>query len=223
MVNTLESNVTKLYEDLEDFLKACLIRKTFRDPPDFLRSNRELFKEERDKEKFDRVFTKGAAGTLENFAHWWEDQRNVNTWVGITGSWRYIDQKVVDDVTNTIRYLTNKDIGILTGGALGVDYLATETIIKEGNPENLRIALPINRADYIRHFRNSASSNVINPSQRNAIANQIFKISKRHPEIIFDNSEFNSEEFLDPRNNEYREDCYLFRNHLVGYGCDGLD
>ena len=85
MASSIENNVTDLYGELEDFLQSCLIRKTLREKPSFLRQGESLF-DEKGKERFDRVFVGGAANTLENFAYWWEDQMEQrNTWIGITG------------------------------------------------------------------------------------------------------------------------------------------
>ena len=212
---------TYLWNGLDDFLEACIISKTSRISSE-RDQNKEMF-EENDIKKIDEFLIEGAAHTLESFVCWWEPHKPKNYWVGITGSWRTINQEVVDDITEIVRYIINNNLGILTGGALGVDYIATEVVLREGNPEEqLRIALPINKFSYMRHFKNGAIKSVINPFQRNAILEQITHISNRFPNIVFDGSYFDSEEFLKPESSGYREACYSFRNNLVAHGCDGL-
>lgn len=216
--------IDNLWKGLDDFLRSCIFGRVYRNKQtEFPEDDEEFFREDTARQ-IDKFFLEGAAQTLENFIGWWKDQLPTNHWVGITGSWRTINQKVVDDVTEIVRYITSNGLGILTGGALGVDYIATETVLRENeDPKTyLRIVLPINRIDYIRHFRNSNLNSRINVSQMRAIAEQIIYINRNLPEIIFDASCFDENKFLELINEKYREDCYSFRNNLVGYGCDGL-
>lgn len=188
-------------------------------------TNKEFIDEKisENKNGIDCFFLDGADQTIKNFDCWWKYCRENTYWIGITGSWRTINEKVVDDLTSIVRYILDNNFGILTGGALGVDYIATEIVLREGSPEKqLRITLPINKIDYIRHFKNSSLNSKIHHSQMMAIADQITYINRNFPDIIFDASGFDQNEFLKPINEKYREDCYSFRNNLIGDGCDGL-
>lgn len=161
--------------------------------------------------------------TLTNFINWWEPQKNLNIWIGITGSWRYINNEIIKDATEIIRYLTSQGVGIINGGALGVDFVANEILLKEGIAKNkLRIVLPIIRDVYIDHYLISARRKIINISQANKILDQFKYIDINYPEIIFDESAFSIEKFLEPKNDEYRKECYYHRNNLEAYACDGL-
>jgi len=161
---------------------------------------------------------------LHTFIEWWEKNKKENYWIGISGSWRTINQNLVDDVTNIIRYTTCEGIGILTGGALGVDYIATEVILREGNAKKqLRVSLPINRYAYMEHFTNSAiQTHTINRTQHDSLIHQIRYIDENYPDIIFDKSYYNEGKFLKAENYTYRENSYHSRNGLIAYGCDGL-
>ncbi len=164
-----------------------------------------------------------AAKTLENFVKWWETNKQDNYWVGISGSWRTINQKIVDDVTEIVRSITSEGMGILTGGALGVDYVATEVVLKESDPEKqLRIALPINRYAYMEHFTNSSMRKKISRTQQDFLIDQLRYIDEYYPNIIFDNSKFDEELFLKFEDETYRKNSYHFRDCLIAYGCDGL-
>lgn len=227
----LVSNVTNIIEDIEqnrlgdldDFLGSCIMTRISRNKDDDYLNRDDGFFDIDNPKNIDKIFLDGATDTFENFSYWWESHKSVNYWIGVTGSWRTINQKVVDDITNIVRYITSHGMGILTGGALGVDYITTEIVLKEGDPNTqLRITVPINKYDYVQHFMNSASSSVINSSQRNAIAKQMIYVIDKYPEIIFDKTSFNQKEFLDTENDEYRKDCYSFRNNLIAYACDGL-
>lgn len=169
------------------------------------------------------VFGKEAKETLDYFDEWMESQRREKLWVGVSGSWRIINQKVVNDTALLVRHMLSKGAGILTGGALGVDYIATEIVLKEGNPlDQLRIILPINRDAFMEHFTNSYYRDGINRTQADFLSRQIYHINTHFPATIFDKTPFNETEFLIPDNKHYREISYDFRSGLVGYGCDGL-
>lgn len=200
-------------DGLGNFLDSCKNSRTDerkKREADFLEATKPFFKEE-------------ASETFDNFIRWWESNKNDNYWIGISGSWRTINQKVVDDDTEIVRYITSDDIGIITGGALGVDYITTEIVLKEGDPKKqLRIVLPINRYAYMEHFTNSSIRNKINRTQQDCLIDQLSYIDKNFPNIIFDNSKFDEKKFLNFDEEGYRKISYYFRDWLIAYGCDGL-
>lgn len=51
-------------------------------------------------------------------------------WVAISGSWRKTDKKVENDVRREVRKIITSGNGIVTGGALEVDFFATDEVLK---------------------------------------------------------------------------------------------
>lgn len=51
-------------------------------------------------------------------------------WIAISGSWRNANSQVEKDVRETVKQITVKGNGIVTGGALGVDYWALDEALK---------------------------------------------------------------------------------------------
>ena len=49
-------------------------------------------------------------------------------WTAISGSWRKHNAQVLADVRSAVAAILDDDGGIVTGGALGVDYFATAPI-----------------------------------------------------------------------------------------------
>jgi len=200
---------------LYEFLEECIVDKV----------NKNLSKK---KDKFLEAYKlflgKDASSTVDNCVHWLNDKGLDNTWIGITGSWRTINKEVVDDINKIVRYAISEGMGILTGGALGVDYIATDLVLFAGNPfKELRIVLPINRLTYIERIANSYDKiDGIDKTQVDLLTNQLEYINSKYPEIIFDDSHFNEKDFLKPENENYRTDSYYFRNGLIAYGCNGL-
>ncbi|MEK6871895.1 MAG: hypothetical protein AABX16_03250 [Nanoarchaeota archaeon] len=161
--------------------------------------------------------------TYEEFDAWMAEYFKNNIWIGISGSWRTINQRVVNDISEIVREVIKKKRGILTGGALGVDYITTEIVLKEGDPKRqLRVVLPVKREAYIEHLTKSYFSDVIDLSQTEHLTDQLMYINNYFPEIIFDQTHFKESEFLKPENKSYRNKSYYFRNGLIAYGCNGL-
>ena len=129
--------------------------------------------------------------------------QKVRRWIGIAGSWRKTNQQVEDDVRNTIQEIVKKGFGIVTGGALGVDYITTDELLKL-NPEAdlIKIFLPVTLDKYIAHYKNRAKECVINDDQFNNLSNQLNKIKSINPQAIIENKV----------NTEVNKDSYYERN-----------
>jgi len=210
-----------------NFNKKMMSKIEIRKSLDYLievsKSNRELKLEASFVDSFDELIEFESRRTIDNFDYWMNSLRVNNKWVGISGSWRTINKEIVNDTSYIVRYLMNKGVGILTGGALGVDFIAAEIILKEGDPKRqLRIVLPIDRHTYLDYYDRMALGKYISHSQAESLLSQLKYVNNEFKEIIFDDSHFYEEEFLKIENEEYRKKSYRFRNFLVGYGCDCL-
>ena len=213
MTNVTENIEQNTLEDLNDFLNKSMKART----------NVRIKGENRYKEA-NKVFC-GEEGsrTLDDFIHWLEYGNLDNTLIGTSCSWRTINQDVINDNAHIIRKVLDKGLGIINGGALGGDWISNEIVLKEGNPINqLRVVLPVNRFAYMEHFCNVLEKKVVNRTQADSLVNQLKYIDKNFPWIIFDKTHFDEKKFLEPENDEYRKNCYHFRDGLVAYGCDGL-
>lgn len=176
--------------------------------------------------------------TYDKFDKWYDslecraeilDDEYIRPLVGISGSWQKINNEVVRDTSHIVRYILSQGKGIITGGALGVDYIATHTVLTEGIPkEQLRIVLPVDLDTYMKHFINSIQRadrlDGIDSTQARKLIKQLDKIRSDYSDIIFGKTHFNGERFLESgkAGDRYRKSAYHFRNGLVGYGCDGL-
>ena len=78
------------------------------------------------------------------------------TWVGVSGSWRYAPPGLPDAVHREVAAALGAGKNIVTGGALGVDYWATETALGIG-PARLKVILPTSLATYAAHYRRRAA------------------------------------------------------------------
>jgi CRP-like cAMP-binding protein len=103
-------------------------------------------------------------------------------WIAITGSWRHTNQRVEQDVRATVRKLITQGCGIITGGALGVDWLAVDEALKH-NPlaEQVRVVIPASLARYLAHYFKRADEGVISHQQAQALSDQLTKLKTANP------------------------------------------
>jgi hypothetical protein len=108
------------------------------------------------------------------------------TWVGVSGSWRHAPPGLPDDVHQEVAAALKAGKGIVTGGALGVDYWATETALNI-DPRRLKVILPTSFATYATHYRQRAAEGVISAQQAEDLIRQLKSVAQtgslvEHPE-----------------------------------------
>jgi len=110
-------------------------------------------------------------------------------WIAISGSWRMINNKVEQDVRKEVREILNKEDGIITGGALNVDYIATdETLKQDPTVKRIKIFIPTTLEIYTRHYRKRAKEGVITEKQAEDLINQLELIKKINPSSLIENT-----------------------------------
>lgn len=132
-------------------------------------------------------------------------------WVAISGSWRKTNENVRRDVEETVKNELRNGNGIVTGGALGVDYFATNAVIEEGAFERLRIYLPIPLEDFCVHYRKRAEEGVITNEQAESVISQLELVDK-----------MNAESIIDGLYAEADTESYYARNKSIAENCDIL-
>ncbi len=108
------------------------------------------------------------------------------TWVGVSGSWRYAPPGLPDAVQREVAAALQAGKSIVTGGALGVDYWATETALSI-DPARLKVILPTSFATYAAHYRQRAAQGVISAEQAEDLIRQLEAVAQagglvEHPE-----------------------------------------
>ncbi|HMI09160.1 MAG TPA: hypothetical protein VK497_02055 [Candidatus Saccharimonadales bacterium] len=100
-------------------------------------------------------------------------------WIGITGSWRKSSPEMEADLKREVTAVLQNGAGIVAGGALGVDYLATElALIHAPDGSRLKIFLPTSLDMYIAHYRKRAKEGVITVDQSEALIQQLMTVDK---------------------------------------------
>jgi hypothetical protein len=109
-------------------------------------------------------------------------------WIGISGSWRLTNEQVEKDVRREVTSIINLGNGIVSGGALNVDYFATDEAMKL-NPEftKIKIYLPVTLELYARHYRKRANEGVITHEQAESLIKQLTTLKEVSPTSIIEN------------------------------------
>lgn len=133
-------------------------------------------------------------------------------WYGISGSWRYDFPEVKKDVENETSKIIKRGDGVVTGGALGVDYFTTEVILKlDPKLTKLKIFLPPPLKIYLNHYQKQANEGVITKQQAKMLTTQLTNIQKINQKTI---------ENLNHRTVNKR--TYYLRNYAVVQKSDEL-
>jgi predicted Rossmann fold nucleotide-binding protein DprA/Smf involved in DNA uptake len=75
-------------------------------------------------------------------------------WIGISGTWRITNNDVERDVRVSVREIILRGDGIVSGGALGVDYYATDEAMKlDFVGSQIKVVLPASLQNYVTHLR----------------------------------------------------------------------
>ena len=134
-------------------------------------------------------------------------------WFGISGSWRKTNEKVEKGVRETVRKIIERGDGIASGGALNVDFFATDEALKL-NPtaDKIKIFLPVVLDLYAAHYRKRATEGVITSEQAEALVAQLKSLRAANPDALIGNPE---NTVVDPK-------TYFERNTEVVNASDAL-
>ena len=108
------------------------------------------------------------------------------TWVGVSGSWRYALPGLRDAVHKEVAAALAAGKSIVTGGALGTDYWATEMALSI-DPARLKVIVPTSLVTYAAHYRRRAAEGVISAQQAENLITQLEAVAQagglvEHPE-----------------------------------------
>lgn len=95
-------------------------------------------------------------------------------WIAVSGSWRTTDEALAYDVRIAVDEVMARGDGIVTGGALGVDYIATQqALLRNPAADRLRVILPTSLETYAAHYRQRAREGVIASEQAEQLIAQL--------------------------------------------------
>lgn len=144
------------------------------------------------------------------------EKKRANTdiiWFGISGSWRKTNKEIEEEVRKSVRKIIQRGHGIISGGALSVDYFATdETLKTDPNADKIKVFLPTTLELYAAHYRKRAKEGVILAKQAESLIAQLKDLQKANPEALICNF----------RNREVNPETYFERNTCVVEASDAI-
>lgn len=109
-------------------------------------------------------------------------------WIAISGSWRTTNKQVEVDVRQAVRDSIQRGDGIVSGGALNVDYFATDEALRlDPTARQIIIFLPSSLAVYSKHYRQRAEEGVITGQQAENLIRQLTTVQQRRRESLIEN------------------------------------
>lgn len=122
--------------------------------------------------------------------------------IAISGSWMKSAPTIESDVRSAVRDIVLAGDGIVTGGALGVDYFATDEYCKnDPTASRLLIFLPSTLERYAAHYRKRATEGVITNEQAEMLIAQLEGVIRANPHAIIEH----------PTNTVIDKDAYFGR------------
>lgn len=111
-------------------------------------------------------------------------------WIAISGSWRKTSPEVEKDVREAVRAIIERGDGIVTGGALNVDWQATDEALKiDPTASRIKIFIPVTLELYAAHYRKRAGEGVITSKQAEMLISQLTQLKTANPEALIENPE----------------------------------
>ncbi|MFA5013056.1 MAG: hypothetical protein WC520_00635 [Candidatus Paceibacterota bacterium] len=137
-------------------------------------------------------------------------------WIGISGGWRKINPKIENDVRETVAKIMARGDGIVSGGALNVDFIAIDEALKhDSKAKRIKIFIPTTLEKFIEHYQKHARLGTITSEQAEGIVNQLTQLKKINPNALIENPDTNFTE-------ENKKEKYYERNSKVVEASDEL-
>ncbi len=109
-------------------------------------------------------------------------------WIGISGGWRKTNQKIENDVRSVVSEIMQRGDGIVSGGALNVDYIALDEALKyDKGAKRIKIFIPTTLEKYAEHYRKHALLKNITSEQAENLISQLTKLRRINSQALIEN------------------------------------
>lgn len=108
-------------------------------------------------------------------------------WVAISGSRHHTQGQVEADVRQDVSRILARGDGIITGGAWGVDHIATDEALKHSPAcEQLKVIIPTPLDYYAAHYLNAATKGLIAPTEAHALLAQLGHVKRTNRNALIE-------------------------------------
>jgi len=136
--------------------------------------------------------------------------------VAISGSWRKVNKEIERKVRKIVSQILKMGNGIVTGGALGVDYIALDEALKhDKNAQRIKVFLPTTLKRYAQHLRKHARWGDVKKSAVEKLISRLKKLRTLNPKALIENKKADFRE-------ETKKKYYYQRNTKIIKAADEL-
>ena len=137
-------------------------------------------------------------------------------WIAISGSWRKTTNEIEKKIRNIVREIMIRGDGIVSGGALGVDFIALDEALKsDPKAERIKIFLPTISEVYVAHYRKHVLLGTITKEQAENLISQLAELKQINPKALIENPNINFTE-------DTKKRMYYERNSTIVDASDEL-
>lgn len=95
-------------------------------------------------------------------------------WIAIAGSWKTSAPGLEEDIRSSVKEIIKRGDGIISGGALGVDSIATDEALKlDKTGRKIKVFIPSTFEIFSAHYRKRAEEGVITKEQAETLLSQL--------------------------------------------------
>ena len=137
----------------------------------------------------------------------------IMKWIAISGTWRKMNKELEKDIRDNVKEIINRGDGIVTGGALNVDFVAVDEALKlNATAKRIKIFLPATLEIFAAHYRKRAKEGVITEEQTENLISQLSRIKEINFSSLIENKD----------NKVINEEAYHKRNTTIINAADEL-
>jgi predicted Rossmann fold nucleotide-binding protein DprA/Smf involved in DNA uptake len=131
-------------------------------------------------------------------------------WVAVSGSWRNPSEKLLEDVHREVSKALQRGQKIISGGALGIDYVATQLALQKApGGSRLKVILPSTLDVYSAHYRYRAEEGVIAVKEAEMLIRQLDEVKRAGSLVEGQAKQVNKESYYARNTRVLEEACLL--------------
>jgi hypothetical protein len=111
-------------------------------------------------------------------------------WIAIAGTWWKTNSEIEKTVRETVRSIITRGDGVISGGALDVDYFALDEALKH-NPtaEQIKIFIPSSLETYRDHYATKRNEKAVSPEQSQMLITQLEGLKRINENALIEGPE----------------------------------